>query len=905
MVSEIEFRINQLFNTDPINKCFRELFYSTRGPEAISEKGPLKIILEEYLLIAAKGGSNAKLKEWSDTTYFTHVLNAMYISGKILDLKLSKQYSPDSNDREDLEKFIRLFFSAVALHDADKLFHEGFEGANNLDVVLERNKQKIIKICSFYLRSLGSPSEWWNDLVFLILRTENRTMDLANRVQTKLNRSELSTISQYVKLGDQVGGVKASTTDTIFSTIRELILPFLDSLSEKLNFIHFSDLPQILLLDHLGSIFEKYLKESGRQVLLYFPDAIAFLGPELSEKDNRRICELFSEEMGFTDDNINSMLENFAPSGNSIRLDFSRNIQTTPEVVKTYIEKFRGRLLIWQGEKWKNANKDFDVKSRMIGVPIGKGEKNGKSYFYLEIKEESKEEADLEIQRKRILGLIACAQRVLYSCSEQPDETDSTEDDFAVETFGASIFDNCDPLQKKTIEAISHAGLFSDASFDVISEEYSKICRQISLLLEKRFEKDTVIDYNEFFNRATGANFLIQDPPDRSSMCVYCGIFAETSLKEENSFGIKATSGTGRKITVLKYDENKFNGKICKYCLRENTLRRLQIDKENEALCIHVNLGDYYVPINLEDLVKSLKETSSITGEIKIVNEVEKGSRIINIRLGKRSKKELSYHMIFFTPKPRKRVEEFYLLRNILDFIMKTGVKVKLSSLMSSKRIFSPMLEWDNAPSWVKNLKIDQIRIDDLEPVDMELKLIYNISRISGSKNAISRVIHDVNRGRRGLFRILWQSIQDAPGIPKLIKYPSVIEGVEWYMERYEKELNTRGMEKVVEEACGISTEPPKSNSDNTWIIREAMKVYLRYFRNDDKDLKEKIAGRLWEYANRQKFSGKQTQLHCLGFSDIFVDLMRSEFKKRIPGTEYRKDLISQFALMYNIEKWK
>ena len=61
MASDTEFRINQLFNTDPINKCFRELFYSTKGPEAISEKGPLKIILEEYLLIAAKGGGIAKL----------------------------------------------------------------------------------------------------------------------------------------------------------------------------------------------------------------------------------------------------------------------------------------------------------------------------------------------------------------------------------------------------------------------------------------------------------------------------------------------------------------------------------------------------------------------------------------------------------------------------------------------------------------------------------------------------------------------------------------------------------------------------------------------------------------------------------------------------------------------------
>ena len=905
MVSEIEFRSSKLFKSDLINRCFRELFYSDNEPEGTSEKGLLKIILEEYLLIPAKGGSTSKLNEWSDTIYFTHVLNAMFISAKLLDLRLNRQYESNSTYPEDLEKFIRLFFSAVAMHDADKLFLEGTEGANNLDIILEKNKQKIIKICSYYLRSLGSPSEWWSDLVFLILRTENRTMDLANKIETKLNRAELATISQYVKLGDQVGGVKANTTDNIFSTIKDFISPFLHSLNEQLNFIHFSDLPQILLLDRLSSIFEKYLRQSGRFVLLDFPDAVAFLGRPLSEDDNKRICELFSVEVGTTDDNIKIMLDNFAPSGNSIRLDFSRNILTTPNVVKTYIEKFRGRLLIWQGEKWKNANPDFDVKARMIGIPIRKGEKNGKPYFYLEIQEESAEEGDIDIQRKRMLGLIACAQRVLYSCSDQSGDLNAAEHDLAIEAFGSSIFDNSDLLQRKTIEAISYAGLFRGASYDVLLEEYSKICGKISLILGQRFDKDNAIDYSEFFNRATGTNFLIQEPPDKSSMCVYCGIFAETPLKEENSFGIKATSGTGRKITVLKYDENKFNGKICKYCLRENTLRRAELGKQSEALCVHINLGDYYVPINLENLVDSLKETSSRTGEIKIEYEIEKIDRNITIRFGRRSKRELSYHMIFFTAKPRKRIEEFYFLSNVLDFILKTGVKVKLTSLMSSKRIFVPMLEWDNAPSWIKNLKIDIIRIDELESVNIFLKLIYGISRINGSKNAISWVIHDVNRGRRGLFQILWRSIQDTPGSSSLNKYQSVKEGVEWYMEKYEKELNTRGMEKIVDEACGISTEPPKSNNDNTWMIREAMKVYLRYFRDDDKDLKEKIAGRLWEYANRQKFSGKQSQAHCLGFSDSFVDLMRSDFKKRIPGNEFRKDLISQFALMYNIAKWR
>ena len=907
ITGDIDVRSSRLFDSDLMNEGFRCLFYPHEYSEEPSEKGPLKIILEEYLLVPAKGGSTAALSGWSDMTYFTHVLNAMVISGKLLDYRIKKQFDSNPGVSNELEKYVRLFFAAIAMHDADKLFREGISGSNNLDMVLEKNKQNIIKICSHYLEPLGSPSEWWNDLAFLILRAENRSMDYANNIRTRLNRTELATISQYVKLGDQLGGVKSNMTDSIFSAIRELILPYANSFGEQVNLIHFSDLPQILLLDQLNSNFESFLRQSGRHVIVNFPDAIAFIGSPLSEAELESISSAFSEGMGATEENVGALLDNFAPSGNSIRLDFSREIQVTPKIVKTYIEKFKGRLLIWQGEDWKDANPDFDVKARLIGVPIMKGDKRGKPFFYLQLPEESREESDKETQRKRMIGLIACAQRTLLACiGESENDISSQEDEKAYNAFGKAVFDKADTLQRKTIEAISHAGSFNSEPLELIEEEYDKICNSISSVLAPRFEKDKTVDYNEFFSRATGFNFLIQDPPDKSSMCVYCGIFAENPLKEENSFGIKATSGTGRKITVLRYDENKFNGKICKYCLRENVLRRKEMGRENEALCVHVYLGDYYAPVNLESVVNSLKEVSSRTGEIKIEHEKDENNDAkLVIRVGKRSKKDLGYHMIFFIPKPRKRVEEFYLISNILDFILKTGTKIRLTSLMSSKRIFTPMFQWDNAPSWVKNLSMDEVRIDRLESVNRELMLMYNISKISGSKNALAWVIHDVNRGKRGIFQILWRSLQGNSGDKGLNKYPNIKEGVEWYMDRYEKEVNKTGMERIVDEACGISTKPPVSNNDNTWMFREAMELYLRYFRSEDADLKQKIAGKIWDYANRQKFSGKETQSHCLGFSDAFVDLMRSEFKNRIPANDYRKDLISQFALMYNIEKWK
>ncbi|WP_393971566.1 hypothetical protein OXIME_000133 [Oxyplasma meridianum] len=903
MYIKTDYRDDQLFKTSYFSEAFRDLFYP-RGLEDENklERGPLTVILEDFPLVPAKGGGAKEFIGWPDITYFVHVLNAMVVSGKILEYKVTKQ---ETGNPEEREKFVRLFFSALAMHDVDKLFQEGVAGANNLPMVLEKNKQKIIEICSYYLNSLGSPKEWWNDLVYLILRTENRSMDYANSLETKLNRTELATLSQYLKLGDQVGGIKANTTDAIFHEISKHMEPMLSALHEQINLIHFTDLPQILLLETLTRNFDKFLKNNSRHVLINFPDAIAYLGSPLSENEYLSIYEDFSKELGPTDDNIDNLLESFAPSGNSIRLDFSFDVKATTKVIKKYIEKFGGRLIIWQGEQWKTENPDFDNRARSQGVPIFQGDKKGKKFFYLKLPEESEEQADVESQKTRFIGLIACAQRVLYSC-EQSDLDTSKEDALALKIFGNGVFNASDSLQKKTVQAICHAAFFKDLSLDQISDEYERICTSISSILVPNFDESKIIDYREFFDRALGNSVLIQEPPDKSQMCLYCGIFAEDLLKEENSFGIKATSGTGKKITVLKYDKNKFNGKICKYCSRENSLRRSLLGKENESLCMHVYLGDYIVPVNLEFVVDSLRGVLNSSADLRFETEADSSNtnRIV-FRVGKRSKKDLGYHMILFVSKPKKKIEEFYTLFKTLNFISKTGVKIRLTSLISSKKIFDPMFEWDNAPSWVKNFKMDKVRIDQIETAAKELDLIYWVSKISKKKNALAWVIHEVNRGKRGIFQIIYRNMLGDLGRIEIDHYSKVKEGVEWYMEKYEREINKSGMAKVVEEACGIATSGPKSNNENTWMMREAMKLYLRYFKADDNDLKEKIAGKIWEYAKRQKYSGKETQIHAIGFSEAFVDFMRKEFKNRIPGNDYRKDLIAQFALVYNLEMWK
>ena len=46
-----------LFKTDPFLKCFRDLFENHCEESVSLEKGPLQIILDDYLLVPGKGGS--------------------------------------------------------------------------------------------------------------------------------------------------------------------------------------------------------------------------------------------------------------------------------------------------------------------------------------------------------------------------------------------------------------------------------------------------------------------------------------------------------------------------------------------------------------------------------------------------------------------------------------------------------------------------------------------------------------------------------------------------------------------------------------------------------------------------------------------------------------------------------
>ncbi len=96
------------FKTFEFERLFKEMFaVENNTPEtSVSSLGPMAYILNNHTLTPAKGGSRRKLSEWSDQTYFTHVLNGCLISGRILEKELMKRNQRKEILQESEKNFI-------------------------------------------------------------------------------------------------------------------------------------------------------------------------------------------------------------------------------------------------------------------------------------------------------------------------------------------------------------------------------------------------------------------------------------------------------------------------------------------------------------------------------------------------------------------------------------------------------------------------------------------------------------------------------------------------------------------------------------------------------------------------------------------------------------------------------
>jgi hypothetical protein len=889
----MDISVNKMFRTNLFIRTFRELFNVTPR----NEIGPLAIILRNYPLTIAKGGS--KHKEFPDQTYFTHIVNGLVLGGRMLENELiTKELLTTSGSEEtkssNIPEWVRLYFAAFTLHDINKL-----ETNKTLIDTVNNEWNKYSVIVAPFLSSIGEPESWSDDLKYLILSTEEGTRDHANLLNTKRNRQELEKISHYMKFSDRIGSIKSTSSMKIFHEIKKIFEDFTQENGRNLHVVMFADVPQTMLRVKASISFSEALEKlenNERYIVLKTPDSIIFEGSPINQDIiDQSILDL-NQSLVI---DIESLVKLYPPSSNSIKNDFAKKIKVTSGVIDIFIDCWLGRLLFWSGKEWRQNHTDFSVIMRKYGVIFERKAESMEATYNLKVPEKTSDEESAENKNLRYLAKLIVANRVALEL-EILNSNDLRIDTWLLENNIQNSSEYIDTIQGKTLSAIAFAILDGLKEPEIA---YNQIIEKIASKFEEKYPNKDNEDTRDFvtsiiyygssdIDPLTG---VCNDNIDKKEMCLQCGAPSDIRLEASLVFGYGATSGTGRKVTKLKDDE-RFKGRICKWCELENRIRKDEFKEiKKEGIVIQAHLGDYFVPIDIHDVIESLK-----TKDTDTIDKISGKAKFT--KFGKSH--QLDHHTVVFQENPGNRKEQFYFLFQLLEnFINETGIKVHVTPLQGAPRIRPEQFSWENAPGWVKSLNMNSLRIDEIPGAIDELRFIRQIASLRKGSDDIPKVLAAITLHPMRIFSLIYNFAND----DLRAKLPRIKEDVDKFIKIYTKEVNEMRMNIIVSEACKIWNHAPDSNNEHTWMIRTALDVLQRNESADREDKITRCAGRLLEIAKRSEhYNNSGGTEACKSFSENLVLLLEESFEKngKVPASAWRKDIIAQFALMYNQQKW-
>ncbi|MEM0134226.1 MAG: hypothetical protein QXU18_03230 [Thermoplasmatales archaeon] len=910
----MDIRTKRLFSDSTFHSCFSDLFSDSDGLLA-----PLSYIIKHYPLAVGKGGANYLSKTGEDVpdmSYLTHVLNACIIGGRMFE----KDVISNKKDSRLLEKQIRLFFSAMVLHDINKLFAPNEkEAAQRLDLVFDASKDEIIKIVGNYLNIIGSPEKWLNDLKYLIMITEERTRELAGNIDTLFSRQELEEIGRYLKFGDQVSsGTKDTDSLELFHYIKEKFVSFdlynREEYKNSLHFIKLPDIPQTLLrLKFINALTEELSLSNGRRnIVIRTPDSIIYYGDPIDSNFIEALTDRYKNIINPNSDiRFKELLKSYPPGSNKISFEWARYCGTYPSSLKKWIDEyinlFYDRIFLWSGEEWRKAHLNFPEFCQLNwGIKIEKQEQRRTNGIKFKVKRYDEAPVDPDIIAKQAVVKLAAARRLVLELDTSMDEDSSPEI--------SDLIADADLIQKKTVKALAYAGSWKDKTIEERNSEYERQLEKLSMLISSRYPPN-IGTLSEDVNYLLGKTIPdSEDPlaiPDKRYACIQCGRYSKEALTEDRVFGFNPTAGGGKKLTRLVYSED-VNGRICSLCRIENMLRKEEfrdvVEHGNEALTVQIFLGDFIAPVDISTIISSLNED--------IKKEIDDN---LILRLSAKEKMQLNYHALGFISKPRNSgtvpqiCQEFELLKKFLKLISETGFKIHITPLFNSQRILKPIFTWENAPGWVKELRWDSIRIDQVNETLKEIEFLETVSNIGRGQKDVPDVIAARLRGPDGLLNRAWEYYV-RKGMKKLtFQHGNARKQFEHFCQIHAEVLNMKEVERMVEAMCKMADKPPETNSEDRWAIQRAFEVYERGVAEswDEDDEINQIAGRIRAEAYRKVGGSGDKKDHqsiidseSIEFAKAFVELMKKKYRGKIPRSESRRNIEAEFSLLYHIRKW-
>ncbi|XRO75678.1 hypothetical protein ACO3TA_02090 [Methanocaldococcus sp. 28A] len=807
-------------------------------------------LFKKYHLKPAKGGKSfeekvksgeIEAKDLPDMSYPMHILNGIIPSLKVLENRwLNKGLIDENNDDKDIRMLLKCLLIAYTFHDINKLHNEidlktsvekYFENdLKDLEIELNEEEKEIVK--------------------YLILATEERTRFVIpdNKLPTRrgLNRLIKDDLIEIIHLADSISIPIESYSGilNIWKKLRNYV---------DVNVFYFDDIPY--------EVLARFIVERLREnVDCYIISPKGFIYEGNLKIDEDYLVKSFEE---FLYRNIENMVK---IDRQKAQVDIFRFIEITEDRILRLIKSLDDVIFY----------KD-----------ISKKDEEAREIFTKKIEDFDEE----EFRKFKLLKLLL---------QLTPTETNEKTIKKLKSKFEDKYFkiDKYFDLDEDFVNRIknSDTGLKNYLKLYIATKkgfDEKEILSDLITLLKTNYSGSERVNLKEIISELLGYAYLngkkikemkFDDIGSKKNICSLCGRKSSIIATENLCFGFKPRGFTNR--TVVSLNNTKKN--ICPLCLTEITFRKLIFGKKENVQAVYIDVYDYFIPIMDENLTKYIENVEENLGNL--MNDAKLFIKAV-YGFNVKREEELSPFLMTFVD-ISKQIEFIRFYKKILDFVYETGFKFYLTYPFNPDKAKRETIIFDYSIKSFKKLRWDKVRIDEIEKIRDEFKLLwklgYTLKGGSKSDNIIVSLFNNYADNPMAFYFYLF-------------KLSSPLS----FAEKYNLNLiNKRiGVEKmnIIEKLADIASDiewAKGSASSKTSMIRETLDVLKTGVKRGygDEEIKSMMAGILYK---KYPYPSKKEKIE--EFCNVLYDeLFKGLWRGKIPSKKELRYWIYAFAYHYD-----
>jgi hypothetical protein len=369
--------------------------------------------------------------------------------------------------------------------------------------------------------------------------------------------------------------------------------------------------------------------------------------------------------------------------------------------------------------------------------------------------------------------------------------------------------------------------------------------------------------------------------PPRSQMCAFTGGLGDKPYREVSAFALKARSASPHTVTTLKNDTMHISSAFAE----ENQLRKELFPRIPQAdLIVYYDFFETNLGIST-DLLRAVCKAKDPRVFTDTVLEIDSNARF---------RYDL---MLNFTSLASQRGSAsealFWFVRSHLLLLQEYGIRTYVAGTMSPYRPHRAAFYYEDAPPLLKALGWQEVRLDTLQQVLAEIKLLLRFP-----KGKLTSHLHRLVESRMAYFRFFFeedkkkQEALKLPLIDFIVHYPNLFP-------------HMTTMNHLVSLALPLKLGF-RSGADETGLIRTAL-YYLRLNRKEggsrDQAIQQMAASIDRDLKSETKGSKHQ---QALDFATAVYDQLYVEtWKGSLPTTNREKDWVYQFGFLLRMASYK